>query len=318
MSRHLRRPLAVLLPLLLAPTLVSCGEEVGAQGETSEGLSALSIEGDVGTDPDVTWSSAMSFDADADPEVETLVEGDGPEVTAEDTVLVNYWVGNGYTESQSFSTYTDDGAPQALDLSAEDLVPVFTDPLVGQTVGSRVAVAFNAEEPFGGAGSPALGIGNQDPVVIVFDIMGPYDVSEPYETEGAAWTPDLVLDEDGNPEAMRFKGRPRPTGELRSQTVVEGDGPALTADDTVQVKYLGQVYAKAKPFDGNYDKPDFLTSPLSGLVEGWAQGLEGVPVGSRVVLAIPPDLGYGAEGNPDAGIKGTDTIYFLIDIVGAG
>jgi peptidylprolyl isomerase len=55
---------------------------------------------------------------------------------------------------------------------------------------------------------------------------------------------------------------------------------------------------------------------LSGLVEGWQQALVGKTVGSRVVLAIPPRLGYGAEGNEGAGIRGTDTIYFVIDILG--
>ena len=41
----------------------------------------------------------------------------------------------------------------------------------------------------------------------------------------------------------------------------------------------------------------------------------GKKVGTRMVIAVPPDLGYGDEGNPDAGIKRTDTLYFLIDIL---
>ena len=53
------------------------------------------------------------------------------------------------------------------------------------------------------------------------------------------------------------------------------------------------------------------------MVKGWDQALVGQTVGSRVVMAIPPKLGYGAKGNKDAGIKGTDTLYFVIDILGA-
>ena len=45
--------------------------------------------------------------------------------------------------------------------------------------------------------------------------------------------------------------------------------------------------------------------------------LEGRTVGSRVILEIPPADGYGKEGNPDAGIKGTDTLFFVVDILGA-
>ena len=59
-----------------------------------------------------------------------------------------------------------------------------------------------------------------------------------------------------------------------------------------------------------------LVRSLSELVEGWQQALVGKTVGSRVVIAVPPRLGYGAEGNEGAGIRGTDTIYFLIDVLG--
>ena len=44
----------------------------------------------------------------------------------------------------------------------------------------------------------------------------------------------------------------------------------------------------------------------------------GRAVGSRVLLSIPPDLGYGEDGNKDAGITGTDTLYFVVDILAAG
>lgn len=53
------------------------------------------------------------------------------------------------------------------------------------------------------------------------------------------------------------------------------------------------------------------------MIKGWDQALVGKNVGSRVVLAIPPALGYGEEGNKQAGIKGTDTLYFVVDILGA-
>ena len=45
--------------------------------------------------------------------------------------------------------------------------------------------------------------------------------------------------------------------------------------------------------------------------------LVGRTVGSRVILEIPPAKGYGKKGNPQAGIKGTDTLFFVVDILGA-
>ncbi len=57
---------------------------------------------------------------------------------------------------------------------------------------------------------------------------------------------------------------------------------------------------------------------MGTVVKGWDDGLVGQTVGSRVLLAIPPELGYGKTGNEDAGISGTDTLYFVVDILAAG
>jgi len=53
------------------------------------------------------------------------------------------------------------------------------------------------------------------------------------------------------------------------------------------------------------------------VIPGWNDGLPGVTVGSRVMLVIPPAYGYGKAGNSQAGIKGTDTLVFVIDILDA-
>ena len=54
-----------------------------------------------------------------------------------------------------------------------------------------------------------------------------------------------------------------------------------------------------------------------GVIEGWVRALVGERVGSRVLLVIPPKLGYGAKGNADAGILGSDTLVFVVDILGS-
>ena len=56
---------------------------------------------------------------------------------------------------------------------------------------------------------------------------------------------------------------------------------------------------------------------MGQVVPGWDKTLVGQNVGSRVILAIPPEEGYGKQGQPDAGISGTDTLYFVVDILGA-
>ena len=53
------------------------------------------------------------------------------------------------------------------------------------------------------------------------------------------------------------------------------------------------------------------------VIAGWDQGLVGKTVGSQLLMVIPPDQGYGAAGNAQAGIKGTDTLVFVVDILDA-
>jgi len=53
------------------------------------------------------------------------------------------------------------------------------------------------------------------------------------------------------------------------------------------------------------------------VIPGWDERLVGRTVGSRVILEIPPADGYGEQGNEQAGIKGTDTLFFVVDILGA-
>ena len=79
-----------------------------------------------------------------------------------------------------------------------------------------------------------------------------------------------------------------------------------------------RLYQAKKPFDESYSRePASFAIGVGQVVSGWDKTLVGATVGSRMILAIPPADGYGKQGNPDAGIKGTDTLYFVVDIVGA-
>ena len=108
-----------------------------------------------------------------------------------------------------------------------------------------------------------------------------------------------------------------PSAELQVETLVKGDGPEVAVGDTIICDYLGQVWG-GEVFDNSYDRGEALTFPLGiGMViRGWDEGLLGQTVGSRVLLSIPADLGYGQAGVPQAGIKGGDTLVFVTDIVG--
>ena len=85
-----------------------------------------------------------------------ITEGDGEEIEAGDSVLAHIWIGNGFSQEKSFSTYEEgQKAPQLLTADEKVLSPLFVEGLVGQTVGSRVAVAATAEEAFGPRATPS-------------------------------------------------------------------------------------------------------------------------------------------------------------------
>ena len=86
------------------------------------------------------------------------------------------------------------------------------------------------------------------------------------------------------------------------------------------VRYVGSIWRTGKVFNDDWPTTSQPTSPpnvfvLGQLIPAWNTGLVGVPVGSRVMLVVPPAEGYGKTGQSSAGIKSTDTLVFVIDIL---
>ena len=97
----------------------------------------------------------------------------------------------------------------------------------------------------------------------------------------------------------------------------EGDGQVVEPGDTIHCHYLGQVW-DGDVFDNSYDRgaPLSFQIGVGMVIRGWDEGLIGQRVGSRVLLSIPSDYGYGSRGVPQAGIRGGDTLVFVTDILG--
>jgi peptidylprolyl isomerase len=321
-SRRLRRLPSVLLPLVLvAGGATACGDDTGEKASSSSAssgaLSAVSISGKPGEAPKVTYKKQMNA---GDVATKTLVEGDGAEVKQGDQVATQIYVGNGYTKEKAYSTY-DQGTPEQITLNSQ-LSPVFAKALEGHTLGSRVAVTASAEKAFGEGGNPQLKIGNKDSVLLVVDLISVSQVLDgPRGTKQAApsWAPELQTDGKGGVTGLDFKGAPKPDGKLRSAALIEGKGATVKSGQSITVDYLGQVYGGKKPFDDSYSRgePTSFDIGTGGVIPGWDKTLVGARVGSRLILAIPPAEGYGDQGNAQAGIKGTDTLYFVVDLLAA-
>ena len=107
-----------------------------------------------------------------------------------------------------------------------------------------------------------------------------------------------------------------PSKTLQVKVLSTGTGPVVKSGELLIADYLGQIW-RGKAFDNSYDRKEPIATPigLGAVIKGWDLGLVGKHVGSRVLLVIPPADGYGSAGSSGAGIKGTDTLAFVIDIV---
>jgi FKBP-type peptidyl-prolyl cis-trans isomerase FklB len=113
------------------------------------------------------------------------------------------------------------------------------------------------------------------------------------------------------------KSRPgvitQPDG-LQYEIITKGTGPIPTAEDTVSANYLGTTI-DGKEFDNSYKRGQPITIPVTGVIRGWTEALQMMPVGSKWRLFIPSDLGYGDRGAGGGAIPGGAALIFEIELL---
>jgi len=108
----------------------------------------------------------------------------------------------------------------------------------------------------------------------------------------------------------------QPPDELQIEDLEEGEGEEAASGDEVSVHYVGVDFESGEEFDSSYDRgePFQLQIGAGQVIPGWDQGLEGMKVGGRRQLVIPPELAYGPEGQPPD-IGPNATLVFVVDLV---
>jgi FKBP-type peptidyl-prolyl cis-trans isomerase FklB len=104
-----------------------------------------------------------------------------------------------------------------------------------------------------------------------------------------------------------------PSG-LQYKILKEGNGPKPTASDSVVCNYKGTLI-NGTEFDSSYKRGEPATFPVTGVIKGWTEALQLMPVGSKWQLFIPPDLAYGARGTPGGPIGPNSTLIFEVELV---
>jgi peptidylprolyl isomerase len=107
-----------------------------------------------------------------------------------------------------------------------------------------------------------------------------------------------------------------PPKKLVIKELEEGTGEEAKSGDEVTVQYVGVNYKSGKEFDASWDRGEPFPLQLGAgmVIPGWEQGIEGMKVGGRRELIIPPELAYGPEGRPPT-IGPNETLIFVIDLL---
>ena len=311
----MRRVVALFVISLFAGlALAACGSSAPPSPNAS-----VTAKGSFGSSPSVTIPKQKPTGTLA---VKILIQGNGPTITKSDLFLSNFtiYVWSGTTNKLLDSTYSS--SPQVLPAS---LLPGIQSAVTGKKVGSRVLVVVPPKEGYGTSGNSQLGVTGSDTLVFVMDLIQKYSsgtvsASGTKVSSGGGDLPAVSAAQGSAPKVTIPKGVTPPTT-LVTKTLIKGSGPVVTKGEFVVVQYTGVNWRTGQVFDSSWERSlpysfKIGASP-SQVIPGWDQGLVGQTVGSRVLLVVPPKDAYGSAGQSQAGIKGTDTLVFVVDIISA-
>jgi FKBP-type peptidyl-prolyl cis-trans isomerase len=309
------------LPLIAAAAIAGCSSSsssTSAAASSSDPYKSVTVSGAFDKSPTVKIPKVKGT---GDLYTKTVIQGNGTTLTASDGMVGNYvaydW--SGKTSKLLGSSYTQ--GTQSLFVG--QLLPGLEKALVGQKLGSRVLAVIPPKDAFGSTGNSTEGIGASDTLVFVIDMDSTFATTGVSGTQAAAGaglptvTPPAANSTAGPTIKVDTSAAPPKT--LQVKPLIKGNGAVVKKGQDLAVQYTGVIWRTGKVFDSSYSRNMPLTTVIGEgqVIPGWDTGLVGQTVGSRVLLVIPPADGYGSAGASQAGIKGTDTLVFVVDILAA-
>ncbi|WP_113702194.1 FKBP-type peptidyl-prolyl cis-trans isomerase, partial [Nonomuraea lactucae] len=289
-----------------------------------ETVGGLRVGGAFGARPTIVFPRGGPA---AGPLTDQLTGGTGAALKEGDLAIVQYtahvWDGRGNRLADS--TFNR-GAPAALPVGR--LTPVLDRALTGRRVGSRIIAAVppghgpgahpsHTPRPGNGpATGPSRGSRRGDGLVYVVDILGAHPEGEPVPGRGGALAGVRVT---GGARPELSIPRSAPPARFVSEVLSEGAGPRTRVGGLLVAQYTGAVWKRGRVFDTTWStgQPRAFTLGDGGVIKGWDRALAGVPVGSRVLMVVPPSHGYGPTGRRALGVLPADTLVFVIDVIAA-
>jgi FKBP-type peptidyl-prolyl cis-trans isomerase len=304
--------------LLSVPLLAVAPLAVAACGSSGSSTPTVTVSGSFGKSPTITIPNQT---AGSNLTVKTLIKGSGPALSKSDAFVGNYavyiWSGKTHKLAQStFQTKT----PQ---LFSGTLLPGLETALQGKTMGSRVLAVIPPKDGYGKTGNSSAGVSATDTLVFVIDMIKEFPnnaAATGSQVSNGGGSLPTVTAKSGAAPVIKIPSHKAPSS-LITKTLIKGSGPTVTKGQTVVTQYVGSIWRTGKVFDSSWSRGEpfgfTIGATPSQVITGWDKGLVGQTVGSRVMLIVPPADGYGKTGSSQAGIKGTDVLVFVVDILGA-
>ncbi|MDN3267714.1 FKBP-type peptidyl-prolyl cis-trans isomerase [Streptomyces sp. MA15] len=328
-----RRSLLIAVPAGLA-TLAACGDDKSDSGKASETASPSEPETSAAPSPKIVEGplpaitagtgfgekptvAKGSGDPSGDLAVKTVIAGGGRTIAENDFVVAHY-LGQVWSTAKVFDNSYDRKEPLAIQLAQGTIIDGWRYGLVGRKAGSRVQMAIPPTWGYGEQGNEQAGIKGTDTLVFVIDVRDTFNARSSAKGTDVAQDdvdlPKVGTNTDGKAPSIEVPDSDAPK-KLVANYVIEGDGEKVGAEDSVLVQYKGVLWDGGKEFDSTYGRGQLTSFSLQQVVKGWAQGLTGKKVGSRVLIVIPPELGYGDNPPQGSEIKKDSTLVFSVDIL---
>ena len=314
----MRTAAVLVLAGIVAASLTACSTapDSGDCKTTPSGSvsDSVNVSGEFGSEPKVDFPSPLTVES-TQRTVEIASEKRTGFAELNDEVTINFVLYNGTTGAKLSSSYTD-GQPAVFTVNDDVYLPGLIKSIACSAAGDRVTGVIPPADAFGANGSTNLPVAAGESLVFVVDIISispGVATGEPQPPVDGL--PTVKLAADGTP-TITIPDTPPPT-DLKIALLKKGDGAVVGDGDSVKVQYIGMNYNTKTVFDQSWNSQGPVTFTTDGVVDGFGQALVGQAVGSQVLVVIPPDLGYGpVGGNEGAGISATDTLVFVIDILG--
>jgi peptidylprolyl isomerase len=290
--------------LLLAPLLLA-----GCTGEAAGELD-LRVGGAFGARPTIDFPDGRPA---AGLQVDELATGKGERLGADDVAIVQYtahvWDGRG---NRLVDSSFNRGTPAAFPVG--ELLPGLERALKGRRVGSRVIAAIPPQDGFGA--NPPQGVAAGEELFYVVDILGAHPRGASVESQGGTLAGVRV---GGGARPALAVPAGAPPARFAAKVLARGEGPAARPGRLVVVQYEAAVWSRRRVFEATWASggPKAFKLGDGSVIRAWDKALAGVPAGSRVLMIVPPADGYGRAGNPAYGIKGSDTLVFVVDLIAA-